>query len=83
MWLGSLFGVVGVAQYLGGRTMKKTDQKSLDELERKERLLSRKTAVIEQTINSRWERVRACLRPFEVRVGRERGPAWRLCGTEN
>ena len=55
--------------------MKKTDQKSLDELERKERLLSRKTAVIEQTINSRWERFRACMRPFEVRGVKAPGPA--------
>jgi hypothetical protein len=55
-----------VCQSMGGRTTKKQDQKSLDELERKERLLSRKSAAIERDTTSRWARIRACLRPFEV-----------------
>jgi hypothetical protein len=65
-----------VCQSMGGRTTKKQDQKSLDELERKERLLSRKSAAIERDTTSRWARIRACLRPFEVRDRvreRERG----------
>ena len=60
-------GAARSPQYLGGRKMKTTDQKSLDDLERKERLLSRKSAVIEQEDHSWFNRVRRCLRPFEVR----------------
>jgi len=55
-----------VRQYIGGRKINSTDQRSLDELERKERLLAGRSAVIDQEAHSWTVRFIACLRPFEV-----------------
>jgi len=57
------------AKYMSGKKVTSKDQKELDMLERKERLLSRKSHMLEASNNTCWTTLWAILRPFQFVFG--------------
>jgi len=54
------------AKYIGGRKISRKDQRELEQLERKERLLSKRSNVIEHSKNSWYNKCVQYTRPFQV-----------------
>jgi len=57
------------AKYLGGKKISKKDKKELEDLEKKERLLSRRSSVIEYSQNNWLNKCATFFRPFQVIIG--------------